>query len=98
MNYCTVVSVTGTVIASHSAEEGDGSWLETLTGKCAAGSGLFAATDSGIVRVAAQSGTLVQTRLFADTEPYVNAGSNLLAGREGIYVVSAQDIHLLKLA
>src|SRR5207248_6829152 len=43
-NHCVLVARDGRVLGSHSAPEGDGSWLGTLRGKCAAGRGLLCAT------------------------------------------------------
>ncbi|MBI5477967.1 MAG: hypothetical protein HY906_03880 [Deltaproteobacteria bacterium] len=41
--------------------------------------------------------TLQVTREFPDTEPFVHAGCRLVAGADGLYVIDAQEIHLLKL-
>ena len=70
-------------------QAGDGSWLGTPWGVCAAGDFLLAPTDDGIVRVEAQGAALVETRRFPDTEPFVDAGSILLPGAGGLYVVGS---------
>ena len=94
---CVLLSAQGTVEATAQAEQYDGSWLGTLPGKDAAGSWLFAPTDEGIVRVEPQHGQLVQTRVFPDTEPYVDSACHLFAGQQGIYVIDRQNIYLLSI-
>ena len=74
------------LLAGHAAGEG------------VAGSWLFAPTDEGIVRVEPQHGQLVQTRVFPDTEPYVDSGCHLFAGQQGMYVVDRQNIYVLTIA
>jgi hypothetical protein len=59
---------------------------------------LFAPTDEGIIRVEPQHGQLVQTRLFPDTEPFVDSSCHLFAGQQGMYVVDRQHIYLLSIA
>ena len=52
----------------------------------------------GIVRVEPQHGQLVQTRVFPDTEPYVDSACHLFAGQQGMYVVDRQNIYILTIA
>jgi H/ACA ribonucleoprotein complex subunit 3 len=92
---CFLIDLQGQIEASAEAEQDDGSWLGTLGGKSATGHLLFAPTDAGVVRVEAEHGQLVQTRVFPDTEPFVDSGCQLFAGAEGLYVVDHQDIRLL---
>lgn len=94
---CFLIESRGKLLAETLAEQGDGTWLGNLRGKCAAGKFLFSATDDGIVRLEASSGSIVATREFPDTEPFVNAGCQLFAGSEGIYVVDRKEIRLLKM-
>ena len=54
--------------------------------------------DKGIVRVEPQHGQLVQTRVFPDTEPYVDSACHLFAGQQGMYVVDRQNIYVLTIA
>lgn len=98
LNRCTLVGRTGDVRATTEAENGDGSWLGTIRGKCAVRSFLFAPTDDGIVRVEASGGTITKTREFPDTEPFVDADSQLFAGKAGIYVVDRQEIRVLRIS
>ena len=95
VHQCWLVSARGDIEATARAERHDGSWLGTLHGKCAAGPFVFAPTDDGIVRVEAQHGQLVQTRMFPDTEPFVDSSCHLFAGQQGMYVVDRHEIRLL---
>jgi hypothetical protein len=86
----------GTTDATTQGEAGDGSWLGTLGGKCAVGRSLLAATDAGVVRVEERAGDLVETRRFADTEPFVTAASGLHSGPDGLFVVEPQAVWRLR--
>ena len=94
---CVVVGRDGEVVATAEGDDADGTWLGTLRGKCAVGGFLLAATDGGLVRVEPRQGTLVETRQFPDTEPFVTHGSGLFAGPKALYVVSANTIHTLRI-
>jgi len=96
MNHCVLVGRDGRVLARHSTREGDGSWLGTLHGKCGVGAALLCATDDGVVRVEESSGAIVQTYIFPGTAPYVDSATQLFAGREGLYAVTARIIYLLR--
>jgi tRNA A-37 threonylcarbamoyl transferase component Bud32 len=95
IHQCAVVSAEGELLASAEADEGDGSWLGSLHGKCGAGASLLSATDAGLVRVEVQGGVLVETKRFPDTEPFVDQNSRLLAGPKGLYVIEPGAIKLL---
>jgi hypothetical protein len=97
-HFATRIRPDGAVDAHAAADAGDGSWLGTLGGKCAVGRALLAATDSGIVRVEERGGDLVEARRFADTEPFVTGAVQLLAGRDGLFVVEPQAIWKLRTA
>jgi hypothetical protein len=94
---CVVVGRDGEVVATAEGDADDGTWLGTLRGKCAVEGFLLAATDSGLVRVEAKQGTLVETRQFPDTEPFVTRASGLFAGPKALYVVEATTIHTLRI-
>jgi hypothetical protein len=98
INYCTVISRDGRVLATHKALDGDGSWLGSPGGFCPAGAALLAATDSGIVRLEAQGGLIQQTRSFPDTQPFVDAETRLYPGSGGIYSVTPHEIRLLSIS
>ena len=94
---CVVVRDDGAVLAMAEGEAGDGSWLGSLRGKCAAAGLLLSATDGGLVRVEMRAGALVETRHFPDTEPFVTQDSGLLAGPKGLFVVDGKSIVHLKM-
>ena len=52
-------------------------------------------SDAGIVRVEVSSGAPSEVKRFADTEPFVQAGSRLFVGREGIWAVEPSEISIL---
>ncbi|WP_437552158.1 hypothetical protein WME97_12595 [Sorangium sp. So ce367] len=95
---CVVVREDGAVEAVADGDGEGGSWLGALTGKCAASGFLLSATDSGVVRVEVRGGALVETRQFPGTEPFVTQASRLLVGPEGLFVVDAQAITLLRIS
>ncbi len=98
LHLCLACSRAGALEAAAEVTAGDGSWLGTLNGKCATQGMLLAPTDSGIVRVEVRNGSLEKTREFPDTEPFVDAASQLLVGKEGIYVVGRSEINALKMS
>lgn len=98
VNTCTVIHRNGSVLATAQAEEGDGSWLCAIRGKCAVGKYLFAATDDGIVRLEVQNGQVVKTAEFPDTEPFVTTNTHLFPAPGGMYAVSAKEVVLLRIS
>ena len=97
INRCIVIKKDGTLEAVAEAEEGSDSWLSSIRGKCAAGNFLLAATDEGIVRVEANGGSIIKTKEFPDTEPFVDSGCHLFTGKGGLYVVSRSKVMFLKI-
>jgi hypothetical protein len=59
---------------------------------------LLAPTDAGIVRIEVRDGALQKTREFPDTEPFVDAASQLLVGKDGVYVVGRSEITALRIS
>ncbi|MDX2270577.1 MAG: hypothetical protein NW237_01325 [Cyanobacteriota bacterium] len=92
-----LINQKGSLLAMAEAEKGDGSWLGSLGGKVANGAMLFVAIDEGIVRVEPDQTYLRVTQTFSDTEPFVQQDCSLLACSQGLYVVQAQHIQLLKM-
>lgn len=92
-----VLGADGTALGTADACASDGSWLGSITGHRAVGGVLFAATDSGIVRVEVGPGGPYEVKKFADTEPFVRADARLFVGREGIFVVDTSEITHLAL-
>lgn len=95
VNRCLVIRSNGTIEATAEAADGDGSWLGTLRGKCAAGTFLLSAADDGLVRLEHDAGQIVETKRFPDAEPFVDTSCHLFPGKGGLYVVSRNDIRLL---
>ena len=98
LNQCTVLDASGTVLGFAEAEAGDGSWLTHIRGKCAAGGFLFAPTDAGIARLNVNGGAIAIDREFPDTEPFVDADSELLASPHGLVCATTHEIQLLTFA
>jgi hypothetical protein len=92
-----VIDRAGRILARAEAKAGDGSWLSHLTGALPVGNFLLVPTDDGVVRVEQEGKELRVAREFPDTEPFVDAGSRLLPGPGGLYVVGDREIALLKL-
>ena len=97
VNRCVVINQKGAKEAAAEAEQGDGSWLSDLRGKCAVANFLLVATDDGVVRIELQNERLIRTREFPDTEQFVNSGCHLFSGQQGLFVVDRQEIRLLKI-
>lgn len=97
INRCVLIRQNGTVEAAAEAEEGDGSWLSRIRGKCAAGNFLLSATDNGVVRVDAGSSGLQVSRAFPDTEPFVHEECHLFADTNGLIVVDRHEVRILRL-
>jgi hypothetical protein len=95
---CLQLDKSGRVLAEAEAEEGDGTWLGTLPGKCAADGLLLCPTDSGLVRVEARAGRLVQTREFPDTGPFIDSATTLFLARQGLCAAGRGRIAALQLA
>lgn len=92
VNRCHLLDEKGVHLGSAEAAPGDGSWLGTLRGKYAAGNFLLAPTDDGIVRVVLNNGALEVDREFRDTQRFVDAGSHIFAGNDGVYVAERSTI------
>ena len=95
INHCIVVNKQGTVMAHIDTLSGNHPWLSHIKGKSASGNYLFCPSDDGIVRIEIdQSGTVI-SKIFADTEQYVNEQSQLIVSSHGIYVIKRNKILLL---
>jgi hypothetical protein len=98
VHHAFVINAGGQIEARADGAPGDGTWLASIRGKCAASNFLFAATDDGLVRLEVGGSKVVKTREFPDTEPFVDAGCHLFAGRRGLYVVEPQRIQVLQIS
>lgn len=96
LHHCFVLDASGTIQSKSTSLRNDGSWLgASIHGRCAASNFLLAATDDGLVRVETSGQQLVVTKTFPDTEPFADSQSQLIAGDDGLYVVSQHDIQRL---
>jgi hypothetical protein len=97
-HYCYVLSEKGELIAQVATTKGDGTWLgESIRGHLALGNYLYAATDSGIIRVGVSGKSIRVDREFPDTQDFVSTETQLLPGKGGITAVSSREIVLLQL-
>ncbi|KND51401.1 MAG: hypothetical protein ABA06_03775 [Parcubacteria bacterium C7867-001] len=96
-NHCYVLDYRGTLLAETQAEAGDGSWLGTLRGKCAAKGFLLSSTDDGVVRIESANGTVSVVKEFPATAEFVDAETKLLLGNRGLYAVQRGDVWRLVL-
>jgi len=97
VNRCFLLKRTGAIEATAQADQGDGSWLGEIRGKCAAGPYLFSVTDDGIVRLQGSGATIVKTSEYPDTEPFVHTGCHLYPAKDGLHVVDRSEIRLIKI-
>lgn len=96
INRCSVINSKGEVLMTETAELGHDGWLGSIRGKCAAGNSLYSSSDEGIERVDFTA-HIVSVKRFPDTEPYVNAATQLYLGTSGLYAVDRHTIQLLQL-
>ncbi|KKU07463.1 MAG: hypothetical protein UX09_C0029G0002 [Candidatus Uhrbacteria bacterium GW2011_GWE2_45_35] len=91
----TVVNSLGRVEASLETEGNSEPWLSSTRGAGAVGSQLFVPTDDGIVRVEIVNHSLAATRVFPDTENFVDASTRILPAQNGLYAVRSREITFL---
>lgn len=97
-NRVFMISHEGKIVGEAEAVKGDGSWLESIHGFCATNKFLFASTDEGIARVeCSQTLLLEETKSYTATARFVNSGTKLLFGNDGIYAVSNKSIWRIKM-
>ncbi|HIK08771.1 MAG TPA: hypothetical protein IGS52_00635 [Oscillatoriaceae cyanobacterium M33_DOE_052] len=97
LHFCTVIRDDGTIEATTMAKTGDSSWLSNWRGSCAVGNFLFVPTDEGIYRIEVQNGNIVKTKEFPDTEPFIDANTQLFAGSRELYAVKYREIIALQI-
>lgn len=96
VNRCVVICNTGEVLATTSAESGDGSWLGTIRGKVVAKDGIFSVSDDGLVQVIEEGGAIMETSRYTDTEGLVQSDCDLQPGTNGtLHVIDRQRVMLL---
>ena len=69
-----------------------------LAGAVAVGPHLFVPTDAGVARLEIEAGAISQTRVFAETAPFVGAGDRLAVHGTGLDVIRRRDAIRLHLA
>lgn len=94
----SVLRPTGELVATIAAAKGDIAWLVNIHGGSAIANWLFVPTDEGIARVEVQNGQIMITKIFPETEPYVDSGCSLIVASQGIYVIHSQKILQLQLS
>ena len=97
----TLVDETGRVRARISGAPDSQRMLQSVHGKALANGRLLCMTDEGLLSIAVDdaAGLFGEGRLFADTQPFVTLGAQLLCGPQGsIYVVTPKDIVQLTLS
>jgi len=94
---CVLVGSDGSTLAAAESNSDEDFWLHAGRSACAVGDFLFVATDQGVLRVERDGSSLVETRRFTDTEPFVDASCRLHAGARGLYVVARDRILRLEL-
>jgi H/ACA ribonucleoprotein complex subunit 3 len=97
-NRCMVIESNGTIISSAETRNGDNSWLGNIRGKCVAGNFLLSSTDDGIYKVEPSGKSIAVTKEFPNTEPFVDSGCHLFAGKSELYVVSLNEIKTLSIS
>ena len=98
INRCSVLGPDGVVIATTSAEAGDGSWLGTIRGKLPSRHGLFSVSDEGLVHIEVVGGSIDVGAHFVDTEGLVQSDCDLQPGASGnLYVIDSQRVMLLQI-
>ncbi|MFZ2718392.1 MAG: hypothetical protein WAZ12_01210 [Candidatus Absconditicoccaceae bacterium] len=97
INHCLVIDKQGKVLSHINNETSDQPWLSHIKGKSAAGNYLFCPTDDGIMRVSVEPNGNLETKVFVDTENYVNEQSSLLVSPMGIYVIKRNKILLISI-
>ena len=97
INHCIVIDKQGKILSHVQNELVENVWLNHIKGKSAFGNYLFCPTDDGIMRVGIDSYGQMETKVFVDTEQYVNEQSSLLISPAGIYVIKKNKILLVSI-
>jgi H/ACA ribonucleoprotein complex subunit 3 len=103
---CVLIQADGNIAATAETTSGTDHWLAIIGNNqtiataptCAIANILLAATDDGIIRIELQQGQLIQTKIFLDTEPFVDSSCQLLPAPNGLYVINSQEIYQLAIA
>src|SRR3989344_3756742 len=96
-NAMHLINEKGTLLRSAKEEAENSRMLSRIRNKTLGGEKILTASDEGLILITAENGKLQETKIFSDTEPFVNEESRIFAAAEGIYVVSEKEFKLLKL-
>jgi hypothetical protein len=91
----------GSLVASATGPADGQRMLASVHGKAVSGGHILCAADEGLLLLAADaaSGQIHEAKLYTDTEPFVQAGAELLPGPDGtVYVVTTREITQLSIA
>lgn len=95
IRHCAVYDNLGNLLAETDSDivqsQNGADWLAYIHGNCCAGVNLFVSTDEGVVRVGFDAGGIFANSEFADTEPYVDSHTRLLASN-GLYLTSPKEL------
>lgn len=97
INSMHLLDYKGNLIGSIKEEAENSKILSQIHNKTLGGNKILTATDEGLVLLEASQKIIKEVKIFTDTEPFVNNEVQLFTGQEGIYVISNQDVKLLKL-
>lgn len=98
VNRCTVIRRDGTVEAIAQAIHGDGSWLGQIRGAAATGHVLLVPSDEGIKQAKIDSGAIIESASFPDTDKFVNSTTKLCIAQGDLYAVNHKSIVKLTIA
>lgn len=97
-NSMYLVKRDGTVVSQFECEADNSRVLSNIRGKVLGGKNVLTATDDGLLLMVPENGQMVESKLFADTEPFVDENCELLMAKDGVYVVSEKEITHLRLS
>lgn len=96
-NHCHVFNSKGKTIARAEGQENDGTWLESIHGKCPSGKTIFSPSDNGLIRAKIDGDSIVEEIRFPDTEPFIKSNSKIYSSKHGLYVVDEKEILLIQM-
>jgi hypothetical protein len=94
---CIRVYSDGKVEEIAQGEEGDGTWMGDIHGKCALGPMIFSATDDGLLRTDIKDGQVSSITTFQGSSGFVHSGCHLLPGRNGLHVIDNKGASFLEI-
>lgn len=97
INVMNIISSDGKVKASAEAEADNSRILKSVGGKALAAGNVLCATDQGLVLAVSENNQIAEAKHFPDTDPFVSEDSEIYQAGNGVYVVSAKTIKLLRL-